>query len=88
MWMKRRRESSAKRRLPASLASPSTERAESPRFNTVSIIPGIETAAPDRTDTSRGRSASPKRRPSSFSRRAIDFLAPAMTSFGTFLPAL
>jgi hypothetical protein len=32
-------------------------------LSTVSIIPGIETRAPERTETSSGRSASPKRCP-------------------------
>ncbi len=86
IWMKRRRASSANRRLPDSFASPSTHAAESPRLRTVSIIPGIDTAAPERTDTSSGRSARPNPRPSSFSSRAIALRAPAMTSAGTFPP--
>ena len=36
----------------------------SPRLRTVSIIPGIETAAPERTETSSGQAGSPKRRSS------------------------
>ncbi len=31
-----------------------------PRFNTVSIMPGIEARAPERTDTSSGFAGSPK----------------------------
>ena len=41
-----------------------------PRFRMVSIIPGIETTAPDRTETSKGRSAAPSRRPVRSSSRA------------------
>ena len=40
-------------------ASAATVRSFSPRFRIVSIIPGMETAAPHRTDTSSGRSAPP-----------------------------
>src|SRR4030095_4152538 len=41
-----------------------------PRFRMVSIMPGIEARAPDRTDTRTGCSASPKRLPTAFSTRA------------------
>ena len=34
-----------------------------PRFSTVSIIPGIEIAAPDRTESNSGADASPSRAP-------------------------
>ena len=37
----------------------------------VSIIPGIETGAPERTDTSRGVGPPPKRRPVRASRSAM-----------------
>ena len=40
-------------------ASPSTVASFRPRLSTVSIIPGIDTRAPERTDTSNGLSASP-----------------------------
>jgi hypothetical protein len=46
--------------LPVDAARPSTATSFSPRFRIVSIIPGIETAAPERTDTSSGFDASPK----------------------------
>ena len=39
----------------------------SPRLSTVSIMPGIENLAPERTETSRGFLASPNRRPIFFS---------------------
>ena len=44
-----------------------------PRLRIVSIIPGIETAAPERTDTSSGSSGSPKRLPVRSS-RAVEVL--------------
>ena len=50
----RRYESYAKRSLPVCCASPPTDTSFSPRLRTVSIIPGIENAAPERTDTSSG----------------------------------
>ena len=57
IWMRRRYESQAKRSSPACLARPFTDLSESPMFRTVSIIPGIENFAPERTETSRGSSA-------------------------------
>ena len=42
-----------------------------PRFRIVSIIPGIDTGAPERTLTSSGSAGSPKRRPTAASTRAI-----------------
>ncbi len=59
----RRYESYAKRWLFVCLASPFTDSSLRPRFKTVSIIPGIENAAPERTDTSSGSVASPRRFP-------------------------
>jgi hypothetical protein len=41
-----------------------------PRFNTVSIIPGIETRAPERTETSSGRCGSPKPTPIALATRS------------------
>jgi hypothetical protein len=69
MAMKRRYESKAKRWSPVWLARPSTERSLRPRFNTVSIIPGMENLAPERTDTKSGSSALPMALPMAFSRR-------------------
>ena len=51
--------------------SPSTESSFNPRLRIVSIIPGIETAAPERTDTSSGSAGSPKRFPSSLEPRHV-----------------
>ena len=46
-----------------SLRQPSTASSFRPRLRIVSIIPGIETAAPERTETSNGSCGSPKRLP-------------------------
>mmetsp|Transcript_11994 Transcript_11994/g.19825 ORF Transcript_11994/g.19825 Transcript_11994/m.19825 type:complete len:221 (-) Transcript_11994:1986-2648(-) len=51
---KRRYVSNAQRGLLLILASTSTISSLIPRFSIVSIMPGIDTAAPERTDSSRG----------------------------------
>ena len=51
-------------------ARPSTATSERPTFRIVSIIPGIETAAPERTETSSGSRGSPKRLPMRSSSRS------------------
>eukprot|EP00961_Rhodomonas_salina_P260737 3523551-Rhodomonas_salina.1 len=60
-----------------------------PRFRTVSIIPGIDTAAPERTETSRGSFGSPKTLPACFSMRVMPFTTsphkPSGKSFPTSL---
>jgi hypothetical protein len=61
---------------PKSFDKPTTVSSLIPKFRMVSIIPGIEMAAPERTDTSSGRSWSPNLRPISVS---ID-LTPLKTS--------
>ncbi len=67
----RRWESYAKRQSPSDcLARPWTESSFSPRLRTVSIIPGMENFAPERTDTSSGSSGSPSVLPMAFSRVA------------------
>src|SRR5262249_33261367 len=60
---KRRYESYAKRSLSVCLARPPTDRSLRPRLRTVSIIPGIENGAPERTETSSGSASSPRRLP-------------------------
>jgi hypothetical protein len=60
---KRRYESHAKRSFSVLFASPWTDSSFNPRFRTVSSIPGIDSRAPDRTDTSNGSSGSPSRLP-------------------------
>ena len=49
--------------VAAPLASASTVSSLRPRLSTVSIMPGIEARAPERTETRSGLSASPKVRP-------------------------
>ena len=58
------------RGLPVAAASPSTATSFRPRLRIVSIIPGIETAAPERTETSSGSEGSPKRLPGTVLERA------------------
>ncbi len=60
-------------RVPVAEASPSTATSFRPRLRIVSIIPGIEIAAPERTETSSGSSGSPKRFPARSWRR-VDVL--------------
>jgi len=57
----------ANRSLPVNLISAGSVSSFRPRFRTVSIMPGIETAAPLRTDTSSGLLPCPKVLPVSFS---------------------
>ena len=60
IWMKRRYASQPKRSLPVSATSPWSVSSFRPRFRTVSIIPGIENLAPERTLTRSGSAAFPK----------------------------
>ena len=71
MLINRRYASYANLRLPVAAARPSTAASVSPRFRMVCIIPGIETAAPERTETRSGFSLVPKFFPDSFSRSAM-----------------
>ena len=71
--MKRLYESHAKRSLPVFFARPTTTLSLSPRFKIVSIIPGIDALAPERTETSNGFSTSPNLDFMSSSTPAIDF---------------
>ena len=57
--MKRRYESQAKRGVCVLRAMASTAFSFNPRFKIVSIIPGMEALAPERTETRRGFSSSP-----------------------------
>jgi hypothetical protein len=50
--------------------SPFTVTSVSPRFSTVSIMPGMLARAPERTDRSRGFAGDPKSAPMIFSTRA------------------
>ena len=51
------------RRCPCVAIRPCTELSLRPRLRTVSSIPGIDSRAPERTDTSSGSSGSPRRFP-------------------------
>src|SRR3546814_13416913 len=55
--------SHAKRGSPDASDRPTTVLSLSPRLRTVSIIPGIDTRAPERTETSTGSAAPPQRLP-------------------------
>ena len=59
IWIRRRYESCANRALPVAPANPRTALSFRPRSRIESIIPGIEIAAPERTETSRGFDGSP-----------------------------
>ena len=83
IWRKRRRQSSAKR-SPAAAARPLIVARFKPRFRIVSIIPGIEERAPERTETSSGLAASPKRLPVAAS---TFFSASATSRFRSSWPA-
>ena len=80
IWTKRRYESQAKRSLSVVFVSPSTDSSFSPRFRTVSSIPGIDSRAPLRTDTSSGSPGSPSFVPACSSSRSR---AAAISSSGT-----
>ena len=73
---KRRYESQAKRGLLVFFASPSTASSFIPRLRTVSIIPGIETRAPERTESRSGFVLSPNLAP----KISSVFFTPASTS--------
>ena len=60
-------ESHAKRGLPEILARPSVISSLIPRLRTVSIIPGMETRAPERTENNNGLDGSPNFLPCSAS---------------------
>ena len=70
IWMKRRYESQAQRGLPDLAISVSTTVSLIPRLRIVSIMPGMEARAPERTETSSGTSGSPNFLPCSASRVA------------------
>jgi len=56
---------------------PRTAEGVQPTLSTVSNIPGIDRAAPERTDTKSGRHRSPNRRPVVFSRNSIPSVRPS-----------
>mmetsp|Transcript_27252 Transcript_27252/g.44405 ORF Transcript_27252/g.44405 Transcript_27252/m.44405 type:complete len:200 (-) Transcript_27252:118-717(-) len=67
IWMKRRNESYAHLGFPEAFPILSTLTALRPKFSTVSIIPGIEMTAPERTERRTGSSGAPNFFPSCFS---------------------
>ena len=85
MLISRRYESNAKRRDPVDAAKPSVEISFSPRFRIVFIIPGIESFAPERTDTRSGLLLSPNFLPVNCS-SSLMFLATSPISAGGSLP--
>ena len=80
-------ESHANRRLPDDMARPSTLESLRPTLSIVSIMPGIETAAPDLTDMRSGLLRDPHVLPVRSSRRAMDRRTPAMRPCGRLPPA-
>ena len=82
MAMKRRYESKAKRSSPVCFASPSTDSSLRPRLRTVSIMPGMENLAPERTETSSGSAASPMALPMAVSSRERADATSASSSLG------
>ena len=83
--MNRLYESHEKRGLLVCADNPSTVFSFSPKFKIVSIIPGIEIAAPDLTETKRGLVLEFHFFPVRFSIFAIFFLISGMSDFGNFL---
>ena len=65
--MNLRYESQANRGFPDDCARDSATSGVIPTFNTVSIMPGIENFAPDRTETNSGFDTPPNCLPKSFS---------------------
>jgi hypothetical protein len=78
----------ANRSLRVFAANPSTVLVVRPTFNTVSIMPGMEALAPDRTETSSGRSGSPNPIPIDRSTRFSDFNAASHMPGGYCFPFL
>ena len=70
IWINLRKLSSTKRSLPVRSMRALTVTSFKPRLSTVSIMPGMEAAAPLRTDTSRGLGPLPKVLPNFFSNSA------------------
>ena len=81
MLMNRRYESYAKRSSLA-LARPTTVLSFKPKLRTVSIMPGIENFAPERTDTNSGSATLPSLRPIFFSSAATCFAISRSRPFG------
>ena len=78
--------SHAKRALPVNLIKPWTAASVRPRFRTVSIMPGIDTAAPERTETRSGFDEEPKILPVSRSTLQIAFAVASPKPLGIRAP--
>ena len=84
-WTNLLYESHANLGLLLFFASPSTVSSFNPKFNMVSIIPGMDIAAPDLTDTNNGFSLEFHFFPVLFSIFAIFFFTSGISVFGSFL---
>ncbi len=87
MATKRRQASYPKRSLPVSSMRPLTVCSLRPRLRTVSIMPGMLKAAPERTLTSSGSFGSPKPLPVSCSSAAMWASTSSHRPGGSSLPA-
>ena len=87
IWMNRRYASQPKRSLPVSAIRPCSVSSLRPRLRTVSIIPGIENLAPERTETSSGFVASPNPLPDRRSTSRIASSTSSQRPAGSSLPA-
>src|SRR5438034_96516 len=83
---KRRYASHAKRGFFVNFSRAARLSSLRPRLRTVSIIPGIDIAAPERTDTSNGFLGSPSFLPVDFSTRASACSTCSQSPGGNFLP--
>ncbi len=63
MWIRRRYASQANRSSPLCAINPAMLASVSPTLRIVSIMPGMENFAPERTDSSNGSRRSPRSRP-------------------------
>src|SRR5207245_82196 len=86
IWMKRRRASSANRSSFVNAAMPLAVSSLRPRLRTVSIIPGIENLAPDRTLTRSGSLGSPNFLPALRSSTSRAGRTCSHSTFGTLPP--
>ncbi len=82
--MNRRRLSKAMRGFPVRQMRPCTLVAFMPTLRIVSIIPGIDRSAPDRTETNSGARASPRRRFVVCSSQPIPATSPLCNAFIAF----
>ena len=79
--MNRRQLSKAMRGLPVTRMRPCTLTAFMPTSRIVSIIPGIDFSAPERTETNSGARASPRRRSIACSSQPMPATSPLRIAF-------